>query len=86
MAKNFEEKASAATKTASATGAAAVAGEGSGGKNLKGNKNSKKQVMSTPWRMAMKRLKRNKLAIAGLIFLVLMILFVLSGLCFRPIP
>lgn len=84
MAKNFEEKASAATKTASATGAAAVAGEGSGGKNLKGNKNSKKQVMSTPWRMAMKRLKRNKLAIAGLIFLVLMILVCFIGPLFSP--
>ncbi len=84
MAKNFEEKASAAAKTASATGAAAVAGEGSGGKNLKGNKNSKKQVMSTPWRMAMKRLKRNKLAIAGLIFLVLMILVCFIGPLFSP--
>ena len=84
MAKNFEEKASAATKTASATGAAAVAGEVSGGKNLKGNKNSKKQVMSTPWRMAMKRLKRNKLAIAGLIFLVLMILVCFIGPLFSP--
>ncbi len=84
MAKNFEEKASAATKTASATGAAAVAGEGSGGKNLKGNKNSKRQVMSTPWRMAMKRLKRNKLAIAGLIFLVLMILVCFIGPLFSP--
>jgi peptide/nickel transport system permease protein len=40
---------------------------------------TKKDVIETPWRISMRRLKKNKLAMVGLIFLVLMILFCVLG-------
>jgi peptide/nickel transport system permease protein len=44
----------------------------------------KNDVIETPWRISMRRLKKNKLAMVGLIFLVAMILFCLVGPLFSP--
>ena len=40
--------------------------------------------MESPWRLAMKRLSRNKLAIAGLIFLGVMIVLCIVGPIVSP--
>lgn len=39
----------------------------------------KNDVIETPWRLSVNRLKRNKLAMVGLIFLMLMVLFCVIG-------
>ena len=45
---------------------------------------TKENVIDTPWRISWRRLKKNKLAMVGLAFLVLMILFCLVGPLFSP--
>lgn len=47
-------------------------------------KNIKKVTAETPWRISFRRLKKNKLAMIGLIFLVLMILICVVGPLFSP--
>ena len=44
----------------------------------------KKEVVETPWRLSMRRLKKNKLAMVGLIFLLVMIVFCILGPLFSP--
>lgn len=46
--------------------------------------NKKTEVIESPWRMAFKRLRRNRLAMAGLIFLIAMLLFCFIGPLFSP--
>ncbi len=84
MEKKVEEKVSGASPAVPAGNGSAAAAVQTG-KGKPGGKGGKKgQAMSTPWRMAMKRLKRNKLAIAGLIFLIFMILLCFIGPLFSP--
>ena len=84
MEKKVEEKLSGASPAVPAGNGSAAAAVQTG-KGKPGGKGGKKgQAMSTPWRMAMKRLKRNKLAIAGLIFLIFMILLCFIGPLFSP--
>ncbi|MCH3971737.1 MAG: ABC transporter permease [Oscillospiraceae bacterium] len=45
---------------------------------------AKKDVIETPWHLSMRKLKKNKLAMVGLIFLIVMILFCLIGPLFSP--
>lgn len=44
----------------------------------------KKEVVETPWRLSMRRLRKNKLAMIGLVFLVIMVLFCILGPLFSP--
>lgn len=44
----------------------------------------KKEVVETPWRLSMRRLKKNKLAMVGLVFLLVMIVFCILGPLFSP--
>lgn len=44
----------------------------------------KKEVVETPWRLSMRRLKKNKLAMIGLVFLLVMVLFCVLGPIFSP--
>jgi peptide/nickel transport system permease protein len=48
------------------------------------NKAEKREVIETPWTISMRRLRRNKLAMVGLIFLAAMILFCVLGPLFSP--
>ena len=47
-------------------------------------KKKKKEVIDTPFRLSVRRLKRNKLAMVGLFFLLFMILFCVLGPLFSP--
>lgn len=44
----------------------------------------KKEVVDTPWRLSMRRLRRNKLAMVGLAFLLAMVLVCVLGPLFSP--
>jgi peptide/nickel transport system permease protein len=44
----------------------------------------KKEVVDTPWRLSMRRLRRNKLAMVGLAFLFAMVLVCVLGPLFSP--
>lgn len=47
-------------------------------------KRAEKNLGDTPWRLAARRLKKNKMAMAGLVFLLLMVLFCVAGPLFSP--
>lgn len=47
-------------------------------------KSDSKAVIETPWKLSMRRLRRNKLAMVGLYFLIGMVLFCLIGPFFSP--
>lgn len=44
----------------------------------------KKEIVDTPWRLSIRRLKRNKLAMVGLAFLLAMVVFCVLGPIFSP--
>jgi peptide/nickel transport system permease protein len=52
--------------------------------DVKKEKQKKQEIIETPWTISMRRLRRNKLAMVGLIFLVAMLLFCVVGPLFSP--
>lgn len=50
----------------------------------KESKAKQREIIETPWKISLRRLRRNKLAMVGLIFLAAMILFCVIGPLFSP--